>query len=466
MFTRLWKSAVVWSWVFNGLQLTSVTLLLPLLSTFLTGPDFGFYFIFLNLAAMAPLLDIGFAASIDRAIGYAMSGATELKADGMVHHASPEGEAGPNYPLLWKLVAVTRRLYRILSIGVLVVLGGWGTYVVSLGVDETSSPQLTWIAWGLTVLSGGLEMYSGWWNVFLRGLNQVLPSTRILVFSYTIKFLLSATLLVAGAGLLSVPLAGFVSSFLQRSLSRRLSLRFLSRRPPSAPETGEVFRLIKTLWPNSWRTGVHHLSAYLVLSGSTYLCLKYFGPTANGQLGLSLQVAGICQSMSFVWIQVKWPIIFQLRSRNALEELRRIARPRILLLSLTFLILATLAATVGPLLLEWLNQHSWTKSPKSLLPLMWLVPLLLNRFFETQFSTWGMFIFAENKIPYLWPIVIGNLTALAAIISLLNFTEVGIGAFALGPLLVGSLFNYWYWPAYSARRIGTTLSRFLFTAKS
>jgi len=32
----------------------------------------------------------------------------------------------------------------------------------------------------------------------------------------------------------------------------------------------------------------------------------------------------------------------------------------------------------------------------------------------------------------------------------------------LGPLLAGVLFNFWYWPAYAAREIGTSLFHFLF----
>lgn len=460
MITRLWKSSVVWSWAFNALRFASGILLLPLLLR-LPEPDFGFYWVLFNLAAMVPLLDMGFAASIDRAIGYAMSGTSGLKSEGMVHHAPVGIPDGPNYVLIWRLIMATRSLYRILSIGVLLVLGSWGTFVVSLRVEETSNPQLTWIAWSLTLLSGILEMYSGWWNVFLRGINQVLPATRILVLSYSAKFLLSTILLASGAGLLSVPIAGFISSFLQRSLSRRLTLKWLSKNPVPAPDRDETIKLVKTLWPNSWRTGCHHLSVYLTTSVSTYLCMKYLGLTASGQYGFSLQIVVICQSMASVWIQVKWPLIFQLRSRNALNELRRIARPRIILLYASYLLLAALAAGLGPVILTWLNQNSWTHSNKSLLPLFWLAPLLINGFLETQFSTWGMFIFAENKIPYLWPVVIGNLVSVVAMIAFLHHTSIGVGAFAFTPLVVGLLFNYWYWPAYSARGIGTTFVRFL-----
>ena len=119
LFRRLWHSAVGWSWAFNGLRLASGVLLLPLL-LHLPASDFGFYYVFLSLVALAPLLDMGFLASIDRAISYAMGGATELRAQGMVPTGSMD--APPNFPLLWQLLDATRTLYRYLSLGVILIL--------------------------------------------------------------------------------------------------------------------------------------------------------------------------------------------------------------------------------------------------------------------------------------------------------------------------------------------------------
>src|SRR5262245_15500625 len=161
MLKRLWSSAVVWSWAFSALRLSTGVLLLPLLMR-MTDADFGFYYVLLAIVAMVPLMDLGLLASIDRAIGYAVSGADELKAQGTAAHAQPD--APPNFTLLWNLLHATRKLYRLLALVVLVLLGGWGTYMVNLRVAETSDARITWLAWGLTLLGGVFEMYSGWWN--------------------------------------------------------------------------------------------------------------------------------------------------------------------------------------------------------------------------------------------------------------------------------------------------------------
>ncbi|HPY32275.1 MAG TPA: hypothetical protein PLT00_12285 [Verrucomicrobiota bacterium] len=97
VYSHLSQSAVVWSWIMNGLRLTAGNVVLPLLATKFVKPDFDMYFVFLSLAALAPILDLRFAVSIGRAVSYAMGGAAELKAQGF---APQENASGPNYVLL------------------------------------------------------------------------------------------------------------------------------------------------------------------------------------------------------------------------------------------------------------------------------------------------------------------------------------------------------------------------------
>jgi O-antigen/teichoic acid export membrane protein len=71
---RINRSAVAWSWVMNGLRLASGLVVLPLLVVKLSKPDYDIYFVFLSLTALVPILDLGFAVSIGRAVSYAMGG--------------------------------------------------------------------------------------------------------------------------------------------------------------------------------------------------------------------------------------------------------------------------------------------------------------------------------------------------------------------------------------------------------
>jgi hypothetical protein len=104
----------------------------------------------------------------------------------------------------------------------------------------------------------------------------------------------------------------------------------------------------------------------------------------------------------------------------------------------------------------------WLGSNKEMLPTGWLLALTLSSFLDLQFTTWTTLISMENRLPFLWPTVATNVLSLSLTLALVHFTSLGLGALVLGPLLAWSLFNYWYWPPFATRGMGTTLFRFLF----
>ena len=448
---RAYNSAVAWSWVMNGLRLASGVLLLPLLVHYLDEKDFGMYFIFLHLGALVPILDFGFSASIGRAVSYAMGGATELKPDGFV---AAEKGSGPNETLLWQLLSTTRKLYGALALLTLALLGILGTLYVGWKASESSAPMMTWIGWFIMLAASVWEIYAGWWNVYLRGMDAVLLSARLSAQSQAIKILVACVLLPLGGGLLSVPLATLLACIYQRSLSRRAVLRRMGEAPADAREK-ESNRLFQILWPNSWRIGVQFLSNYLASYANTLIAGAVFGLGASGQYGFSLQLVSIASGMASVWTAVKWPAIGKAQVTRDYGTMRRLLWPRVWLQCLTYLALMACVVFVLPLLLGWM------KSDKSLIPAPWLVVLLLAGFLEMHFSLWGTLISTENRTPFVWPIVITNVASFLLVFALLRFTDLRLGAFVVAPFLTGWCCNYWRWPIEGARSLGTSWGRFM-----
>ncbi len=404
----------------------------------------GFYMILQNLVTLVPLLDMGFLPAIGRSISYAMAGAKELKAHGT--DSSTEAGGQPNFALLWQLLSTTRTLYQILAIVVFVGVGAWGTFAVSLKIHETSHPDTAWLAWWLTLVSVIFEMYSGWWSTYLRGLNQVLVATRILAGAYLLRVLLAAVLLISGAGLLSIPIAALTSSFLLRSLSRKLTLQYLNTSPQPPASRGDIVKLLRILWPNSWRVGVHCLSNFLLPHLIiTVLCPQLLGLGETGQLGLSLQVVTVMQGMASVWILVKWPIIGQYISRDDWQPLRPLVRQRIFLQYGTYVLMAIVAIPLAPRLLEII------RSDKTLLPTPWFIVLVIYGLAEMHFSSWATLVSLGNRLPFLPFTVVTNYVGLLLCCLLFAYTDLGIGALVLGPAIAGALHNYWRWPLEGLR---------------
>lgn len=452
VFSRLNRSAVFWSWVMNGLRLTSGVVVLPLLVLKLSKPDYSMYFVFLSLSALVPILDLGFAVSIGRAVNYAMGGATKLQAMGV---APQQASSSPNQTMLWQLLHTTRQLYRLLSVGVLLLVGVGGTLFIRQAVPQTSAPGTTWAAWIVTLVAVAWEFYSGWWNVYLRNMNCVLASARQTVISQSLRVILICALLLAGAGLLSVPTATVITSFLQRFLARRAVLNLLDNQSDPGGNATEVKAMLATLWPNSWRVGIYFLSGYLAGQANTLICLPLLGLEASGEYGFSLQLIFICSGMAQVWTAVKWPQVGQLRIKQDHAALRRLLWPRLWLQYLTYVTLVAGIIMTVPALLRW--HHS----DKTLLPGLWLCLLALNGLLEMNFTFWSTLISTENRLPMVWPTIISNTLSLFVIVTLAKNTNLGLAAFVIAPLSIGILFNYWKWSQEGARSIGTAWWKFV-----
>jgi O-antigen/teichoic acid export membrane protein len=451
LLNRLRRSTIVWSWVFNGFRLATGLLLLPLVLHKLSTEELGMYYVFLSLVALAPVIDFGFSPTILRFVSYAMGGAETIQA----HGVSKGTGAGPNFGLLWQLFFTTRALYRVMALIVLVILGVWGTYIVELGIHETPSPNVTRVAWLITVIATVLNVYSSWAPVFLRGMDDVITSVRITVLASVVRFVLAAGLLLAGAGLMSLPLGDLTGSLIQQAIARRTCLRRLRRQP--MPAKVDTWQTLRIMWPNSWRMGLMSLSGYLTVNANMAICLSVLGLAANARYGLSIQLLGVISGMAGVWTQVKWPMIGQQRARHDYAAIQRTLWPRMWLQYLTFLAMAAGLLLCGQPLLQMFG------SGKQLLPLPWLALLALNSFLDTQVSIWGTLITTENRFPFLWPSVAANLLAFALSLTLIHTTSLGLGAFVLAPLLAHSLFTYWYWPLYAAHGIQTSWARFMFS---
>jgi hypothetical protein len=451
MLKRLSNSTVAWYWLYNGLRLASGVILLPLVLHKLPTPELGMYYVLMAQVALVPLVDFGFGPTIGRFVSYAMGGAKTIQAQGI---AQPGASHAPNYKLVWELLSASRILYRYLTLALLVIVGIAGTLAVELRVHETACPNLTRLAWAATLLSTLFDIYSSYWGLFLRSMNQVLVGVRIGLVAYVLRLTVTGVLLVCGGGLLSMPLGALVGTVVGRWWAGAKCRQLLAGQPPT--EKAEAKKLFAILWPNSWRTGVQMVAGYLTANGNTQICNYMFDLSATAQYGLSVQLVGVASGMACVWTAVKWPIVGQYVARHDYQALQRMLRPRVWLQNLSFLFMAAVLVLCGPYLLKLFG------SGKQMLPAGWVCLMSLDAFLLMQFSLWGTLIFTQNRLPYLWPTVATNVLSFLLSLNLVAFTSLGLGALVLGPLIAGSLFNYWYWPPYAARCVGTTLFRFLF----
>lgn len=451
---RVLGSAVLWSWMFSALRLASGLVLLPLLSRVLSPTDFGMHYVFLNLATVIPMMDFGFGLSVERGLAYARGGAQSLEAIGL---GAPATSGEPNRRLLSDVLTSSLRLYRRLTLGGFLVLGGIGTVLVGSGVSETSSASVTWTAWAVHLVALSLELYTGFWVTALRGMGRVRSGARWLALAYGLRLLLGIGLLLSGLGLLALPIAGLVSGILIRAGAGREVRREAESGgfALGGATKGGVVSMLRVLWPNAWRLGVQVLAIAVTANAFTYLCRREFGLAAVGVYGLSVQVMNIAVGIASVWSTVKWPTVAKLRQEGDLAGIWRLIRPRYFLQLGTCAGLACGAAFLGPGLLHWVS------SDKQMLATPWLLVLALNALGESNFAFWTTLISTENRIPAVWAFVASQAASVLLAAFLVTAAGRGPEAFAIAPLVFGAAFNYWWWGRAGARMLGSTFRRFI-----
>lgn len=458
LIDRARQTAVGWMLINNALRLGTGIVLLALVSSRFSNTELIVYTTLWQLYTFVVIIDATIGANMVRFFGYAMGGATHLKKTGADFSQNIEG---PNYALVNSLMRASKKIYGAFGIVLFILLLVMGASTHWSDLQNSDHAPVIWGAIALTAVAGGLEVYFGWWLATLNGINQVVISSRLATWAQGAKLLIAAALLVGGFGLLAVPIASLISGVALRLFARREVLRIL-------PETcwqendHNISELIRSIAPMCKKIGA-------VLAGRNLYIFFIFYISQNSpmqiddretaQFRISFMLLTFVASISGTWIQVKWPLINRLRSENRFEEMRRQLFPRFWAGVLT---MATGAIFVIAFFELGLGAMIFGKS---VLPFALIAPLAINFLLETVFSFWTTLLTTDNRVPSLWPTLAHYLIISGVAFGLVNYGNLGVEALVWTPLIVGCLFNYWYWGFAGSRYLKTDLLRFL-TARS
>ena len=257
---------------------------MPILLRCLPTEDVGLWFVFVSLASLAQLLELGFQPTLSRNMAYVYSGAEALGERGLPQHVTQDGR--PNLGLLAALIVTSSRIYRIVgSIGAVLLLVA-GTLYIQTILAPVQDPQESVLAW--VAYAGGyvISLYFGYFNALLQGRGDITQANKVVVIARGGQVLLGGFAILAGYGLLGFGIASLVVSVLGRWLARRYF--FDPRRPEmkavGASEVPHRSDLTKTLWYNASRQGAVNLGAFLIQRGNILLASSFLGLGAGGNL--------------------------------------------------------------------------------------------------------------------------------------------------------------------------------------
>ncbi|SDU12728.1 Membrane protein involved in the export of O-antigen and teichoic acid [Verrucomicrobium sp. GAS474] len=440
--TRIAQSASAWSLAATFFRVGALLFVLPFIIRTLQPEVLGLWYVFLSVGSLTGLLDLGFNPTMTRAVAYVWGGAQELQPEGL---KTIEGETGkdramglpPNFALLSRLTSTMSFYYRILAgitLLAMLTLGSWWIWHQTESLHARTSLRGAWIIFSL---STALNMSGSLWPALLSGINGVRQAQQLYVLSLAANYGVIAIGLACHLGLWSLVLGQLLLGLIQRQ-GGRLWFRALTQEGMvGVPSFAGVDRaLLQTLWPMSWRNGLVSLAGYAILNANTLICSAFLGLAQTASYGLSMQVSAFIASVSLIGVQVKFPLIHQLRAQNRLDDIARLFSGRMRLMVALYLAGALSALFLGGSILSAIG----TKTP--LLPTPLLGTLLFFYFLEMHYHQYGTLIVSENTMPILIPFLLTGIGVVAA--SLLLAPHFGMWGLILAFGIVPLCFNDWW----------------------
>ena len=451
---KITKKDIIWGYIAQFFTLASGVLVLPPILRLLSPNEVGMNYLMLNVGSLVALFDFGFAPQFGRNISYVLSGAKELKKEG-VGESNDNSEI--NYHLLANMISTAKYVYRRLAIIVLVFMLTIGTlyiFKVTEGFENVKNSFLIWIIFSISIF---FNVFYTYYASLLTGSGKIKEAQKAMVYSRIVYVILTLLFLKIHWGLMGVVLARLVAPFVNRYLSylyfytqelkERINLIVITKQ-----EKVDLFLII---WHNAKKLGLVFIGAYTINQLSLFLAGLFLPLSTIGSYGLMIQLFGIISVVAGTFFNIHQPVFASLRINKDNDGLMKKFSFTMTIFYVLFFLGTLLILFFGTFILQFI--HSKTILPSAGIMLIYSVVLFL----EKNHSYFATLIVTNNNIPFVKASLIsGFFIALGSYLSL-SFTTFGIMGLILVQGIVQLSYNNWKWPLYIFKEFKISFSSFL-----
>jgi O-antigen/teichoic acid export membrane protein len=414
----------------------------------LPSEEMGLWGIFLNLATLTVLLDFGFSNSFSRNITYVYSGVKELKTKGYAVAETSEVD----YGLLKTLLSAMKRYYGIAALVFLIIfLAGSPFYISSVLEQYSGDKQTIWIAWYIFGALLAYELYTYYYNSILTGRGLVKRNMQIIVFSQSIRIVVTLAFLFAGLGIISLVLGLLISDIVNRLLAHRAFYDRETKAKLAEATAARGWDTIKTLAPNSLKIGFTSLSYFLRNQSIVLIAPFYLSLSQIAEFGISKQLISVISALGLAWYHTFYSQTAQYRVRENIDGVKRLYIKGTLNLIFMFIIGGSILLMFGNDVLLFI------KSKTPLLCSNYLFLMLLFVFFEARQIMANGTLIAKNEVPFFKADIISGVCSVLVLLLMFNFTSLGVLSLILSTGLVLCVYMNWKVPITLAKEIRLTL---------
>lgn len=447
------RKDVIWSYVSQFFNIASGFLTLPLILHILSTEEIAMNYLMLSVTTLVSLMDFGFTPQISRQVSYVYSGANRLLPEGIVIAKTQN----VNYQLLACLLNVTKKIFRIISAIVLVLLlslGTWYIYTVTAGFSNVSNSLEIWMIFCASSFFG---IYFKYYDSLLVGRGLVKESKQCILANKICQIVLVYVLLLAGAGLIGVCIANLISPFLGRYMANRFfydsqTIESLKGQSYSDSLNTEVFQAI---WHNAKKVGVNFIGTYCTRQFGLFIIGLYLSAEVVASYGLLMQCITIVTSISVTFFGTLQPQIISYRVQGDKDTTIRKFSFSVVVFYILCLCGLTTVSILGPWILELIGSNA--QLPALYIVLLYSIVCLL----EENHSNFAIFISTGNKIPFVPAALTSGLMICIGDFFVLQFSHLGLLGIVIVQGIVQLAYNNWYWPRWVLREYNISFLMFV-----
>jgi hypothetical protein len=366
---------------------------IALIARSLSPAEQGYYYTFGSLVAMQLIFELGFSVVI-----------LQLATHEVAHLTlSPSGQiTGPVVPHA-RLASVLRKSVRWYSVASLLMACalipiGWHFFATNARPGTASVGwRLPWIA---VVLASSVTFQIDPIFSFLEGCGFVARVARARLSQSMLGSLFAWCALLGHHGLFAPAflISGQAVAGIYWISRRRRLLASLLRHPVGEHQIDWW----QEVWPFQWRIAVSYACGFFIFQLFNPVLFHYWGPTAAGRMGMSLNISNALASVAIAWINTKAAPFGSLIARRDFGTLDTVFF-RSMLQSTSISILGSAAVWTGSLLLAW--RH--LPFAQRILPPLPFALLLLSMNINQVVSSMAIYLRAHKQEKFLLNSVLG-----------------------------------------------------------
>lgn len=454
------KSNVIWNYIGTTVSMLSGFLLLPLLMAYLSADELGLWYVYVAVANLAMLFEFGFNPTFARNIVYVISGTRRLTSTGKDSTAISQDI---DFHLLNVVIRTCKIIYAVLAALVLILLSTVGTAYIWY-ITSGMNAGTVWSSWVLFCVSIFLNLYFLYSITLLRGYGDVAGENKAKTFAKLSQLIVSAVLLLRGAGLIGAAIGYLVNALLLRVaalilLKGHAKIEIGRKSDTESIKKVEIKETFFTVGHLAWKDGLVQIALYCSTQATSILSSLFLGLAETGTYSVLLQLSTAVCNFAGAYPKSFFPSMQAAFARGDNERQRQVCSTGMCAYWFLFIVgTVGVCIVVLPLLPIF--------KPDIRIDYLLYIALSIYLALLHQHSIICSYIISRNEIPYMGGYIAAAVVGVALCWFLCDILGLGVWGLVAGQFASQLLYNNWKWPMYFSRKLDTTYLKLIKTGWS